>query len=332
MIVLDAVAARRAPLALTKLTLAWGPGAHAVVGGHGDGGPLLLALVAGRERLRSGRVQVLDGKPEDAGVRVHIAWVPREPVLPEALRVGDVLGVAAAVRGDPPSDPALRLAALGVEALADRPVRSISPEEAHAVALAEAVTSSQVRVLLLEEPLAGLDPRAAPHLAVRLRARAAEGCAVLVATSSLRDAGELADDHVLLRAGSVVGRASSLGELSAFSTEGVRMRVVCGDPQALLAALANEDAVEAVARRDAAVIARGRDATALAAAVGRAVTISGTDVVEIRMDPPSLEDARSAAAGIATATYDAAYARTRAELAPPPTPAPASPPPPEPAP
>lgn len=97
------------------------------------------------------------------------------------------------------------------------------------------------------------------------------------------------------------------------------MRVVASDPQALLAAVAAEPAVEAVARRDGAVVARGRDAMALAAAVGRAVVASGVDVTEMRIEPPSMDEARAASAGVATATYEAAYARTRAALAPPAT-------------
>ena len=94
------------------------------------------------------------------------------------------------------------------------------------------------------------------------------------------------------------------------------MRVVASDPQALLEAVACEAAVEAVGRSDGAVVARGRDAVALAAAVGRAVVVSGVEVAEMRLEPPSLDDARAAAAGVSTATYEAAYARTRAALAP----------------
>jgi hypothetical protein len=94
------------------------------------------------------------------------------------------------------------------------------------------------------------------------------------------------------------------------------MRIVASDPQALLAAIATEAAVEAVARREGAVVARGRDAVALAAAVSRAVVASGVEVTEIRVEPPTMDDARAASAGVATATYEAAYARTRAALTP----------------
>jgi ABC-type multidrug transport system ATPase subunit len=315
-IALEGVAARRAPLTLARLTLSWGAGVHSLVGTPADGGPLVLELVAGQARLRAGRVRLLDASPGDAAVRPQVALVLGDAVLPDALRVADVLALAASLRGEPPRDPAARLAALGVEALAPRRARTLAPEEARAVALAEALTSARVRVLLLEEPLANVDPRAASRLPGLLRARGRDGCAVLVATASVRDAADLADDHVLLRGGTVAGRAGSLGELAAFSPEGVRMRVVASDPQALLEAVACEAAVEAVGRSDGAVVARGRDAVALAAAVGRAVVVSGVEVTEMRLEPPSLDDARAAAAGVSTATYEAAYARTRAALAP----------------
>jgi ABC-2 type transport system ATP-binding protein len=316
-ITLEAVAARRAPLTLARLSLVWGPGVHALVGTSADGGPLLLQLMAGRARLRSGRIRVLDADPRDALVRRRLGWVPLQPALPEAMRVGDVLAMAAALRGEPPSDPVGRLATLGLESLAPRRVKTLEPEEARAVALVEALTSTAVRVLLLEEPLVGVDPRAGARVPERVRARGREGCAVLVATASLRDAGDLADDHVLLRGGAVVGRAASLDALAAFSPEGVRVRILVSDPRALLTALAGEEAVEAVARTDAAVVARGRDASALAAAVGRAVEASGVDLTEMRLEPPSMDEARAAAGGVAAATYEAAQARTRSALAPP---------------
>ena len=316
MIALEAVAARRAPLTLARLTLTWGPGVHALVGTPADGGPLVLELVAARAALRTGRLRVLDGAPGDAAVRRQVALVLLEPRLPEAMTAGEVLAMAATLRGEAARDPATRLAALGVESLARRRVRTLAPGEARAVALAEMLTSTRVRVLLVEEPLASLDPRAAARVPELLRARGRGGCAVLVATASLRDAGDVADDHVLLRGGTVAGTAGSLDELAAFTPDGVRMRVVSSDPQALLAAVAREAAVEAVARRDAAVVARGRDAVALAAAVGRAVVASGVDVMEMRIEPPSMDDARAASAGVGTATYEAAYARTRSALGP----------------
>jgi ABC-2 type transport system ATP-binding protein len=325
MIALDRVAARRAPLSRADLTLAWGAGLHSIVGAEADGGPLLLAVMAGRERTRRGTVQVLGGSPRDEGVREQIALVSRAPSLPDALRVGEVLDLAARIRGEPARPARDRLAVLGIESLAARPVRTLAHDEARAVTLAEAITSTRVRVLLVDEPLVGMDPRAAGRAPELLRARGREGCAVVVATASVRDAGELCDDHVLLRQGVVAGTAASLDALGAFTVRGTRMRVLTSDAQALVAALALEPDVEAIARHDGAVTARGRDAVALARAVGRAVTASGVDLVEMRFDPPTLDEARMAAPVAAAAARAAIDAARR----PPPVEAEAEAPPPE---
>jgi ABC-type multidrug transport system ATPase subunit len=293
MIALEGVSARRAPLALAELTLKWEAGAHAVVGSRTDGGALLLALLAGLARPRAGRVQVLGGSPTDEAVRRQIALVPFEPNLPEAMRVREVMALAAAVRREPARDEAKRLATLGVEALVDRKVRSLSRAEARAVALAEAVTSANVRVLLLDDPLVAIDPRAVGRVTEALRARARDGCVVVASTGSMRDAGELADDLVTLRGGAIVGQGpcadviAASGASGAHARGGARLRVVlqdAGAAAALIAALAREADVESIERDDASVRLRGADATALARAAGRAAVDAGVDLAELRID------------------------------------------------
>jgi ABC-2 type transport system ATP-binding protein len=308
------VAARRSPLALSTLSLRWGPGIHAVVGASNDGGHLLLALIAGAARARTGRVRVLGGAPSDGAVRPQVAFIPLAPALPEAMRVGEVLAMAAKLRGEPPADAGERLRALGVETLAPRRIKTLSLQEARAVSLAEAVTSKRVRVMLIEEPFVALDPRAAALLPAVIGARSSTGCAIVIATASVRDASELADDYVLLRNGSVVGQPASLEDLARFAPDGVRLRILSSDARALTAALAGEEGVEAVARRDGTVVARGRDVLELTNAAGRAIVASGVDIVEMRIKLPSLDEVVAAAAGVAAAAYEAARTRTRAAI------------------
>ncbi len=314
MIALQGVTAPRKHPVVNDVSLSWGPGARALIGAPADGGPLVFGVISGAVVPRAGVVRVLESGPTDARVRARIAHVPREPSLPEGLRVREVLELAATLRGDPELYPKERLAILGIETLSERRVTSLSSPEARAIALCEALTSTLVRVVLLEEPLVGIDPRAASRMPGAIRACAREGRAVIVATASPRDASELADDHVLLRAGKVAGHAASLSLLAGFAPPGARMRIVTSAPQALLAELAREPGVEAVARRDGAVVARGTDSLALAQAAGRAVLASGADVLEMRLEPPTIDEARAATAGIARATYEAAYARTSAAL------------------
>ncbi|MDP9036944.1 MAG: hypothetical protein M3O50_19265 [Myxococcota bacterium] len=292
MISLDRVAARRAPLSLSDLSVSWGPGGHALVGASRDGGPLLLAVLAGAARIRSGRARVLEHPPGDPAIRPRVAFVPLDPCLPEALRVDETLRLASALRGEEPQNAVERLRVLGVEALAPRRSRSLSHEEARAVALVEAITSARVEVLLIEEPLVAVDPRAATRVSELLRARARAGSTVIVATASVRDAVEIADDYVMLSRGTTIARASSLEALVAFSPNGARLRIAADDPRALQAALGQEQAVEAIARTDGTLVARGRDPIALARAVGRAAVAAGVEVTEMRLELPSLEDAR----------------------------------------
>jgi ABC-type multidrug transport system ATPase subunit len=298
---LEGVSARRSPLALSNITVGWGSGVHAVVGGPDDGGALLLALVSGAARPRGGRVRVLDGAPTDRSVRARVAFISLETELPAAMRVDEVLALAEAIRGEPPRDARDRLRTLGIEALASRRTGTLSGEETRAVAMAEATTSARVVVLLVSEPLVKVDARAAAALPGVFRERAREGLAVVVATASVRDASDLADDCTFLRHGAVVGRTSSLIELAGHSPRGARLRIVASDPRALASALAREVGVQAVARSDGAVVARGEDALELARSAGRAIVASGVDVVEMRIEPPPLDEARSAAAGIAAA-------------------------------
>jgi ABC-2 type transport system ATP-binding protein len=291
------VAAQRRPLALASVSLSWGPGVHAVLGRREDGGALLLALVAGAARPRSGRVTVLGGAPDNADVRSRVAVVPLDPTLPDALRVGETMALAAAIRGEPAREPSDRLRVLGIESLAARPVRSLSLPEARAVALAEAVTSSRVRVLLVEEPLVAMDPRALALLPEQLRARGADGCAVVVLTASLNDASDVADDHVLIQRGVVIAQAASMDALSGASPAGARLRVVAQDSpaaRAIVVALSLDGEIEGVAREGACVVARGRDVVALARSVGRAIVDAGVDVAEIRCEPPLDPEAREA--------------------------------------
>ena len=295
MITLEGVAARRRPLALTNASLEWGAGVHALVGSATDGGPLLLSLIAGLHRPRTGRLRVLDGEPTDGEVRRQIALVPPQPALLDALLVSEFLEIAAAIRGEPPGDSNARLRVLGVDALGNRRIATLSQEEARAVAVVEAVTSTRVRVLLLEEPLVAMDPRAAARLPEALRARSRAGAAVVVATASMRDAWDLAEDMTLIVAGATVGVAPSVDATAVASQRGARMRLLTSDARALAGALANDDAVEAVVRRESWVTVRGRNLWDVARAAARAILASGVEVSEICAEPPTLDEARAAA-------------------------------------
>lgn len=103
------------------------------------------------------------------------------------------------------------LALVGLEAIASRPARRLSGGEQQRLALARALARDPT-VLLLDEPTASLDPAATKAVEDIVRAVAARGIKVVMATHDLGEARRLAGDVVFLHR----GRVAEAGEAQAF--------------------------------------------------------------------------------------------------------------------
>jgi ABC-type multidrug transport system ATPase subunit len=317
----------RDPRVETKpVSFAMETGIHALLGSADDGPPAILRALAGEGSYR-GSVSVHGGPP--AAVRKRIALIVREVSLPQALRVDEVLALAATIRGDAPSKAEAILAPLGLESLAKRAVSSLGPAEQRAVALAEALASNTVDVLLVEEPFADLEATAGARLASALRAK--KGC-IVIATASTRDAGLLAKDFLILERGRPV-QVSTFEEAHRRVHGGsVRFRLLFDDARAWLAAAASEPVLRRLALDGDAVVVEGEDPEEVARAIARAIVTSRAAVKWMTRDVPPLDELRASFAGQYAGVYQAAVARAQASrpAAPPgaaPTPTVAGPPP-----
>jgi ABC-type multidrug transport system ATPase subunit len=305
--------AKSPPFQVTPLTLRLGSGSHALVGAPDDGVGVLLAVLAGRIATRRGRGTVLGHPLGSAAARRAVAMVARTTTLPDALRVGEALDVAAAVRGLSARAPRERLEPMGLAHLERRPCRTLAPEEARSVALAEAITSG-APVIAIDEPLVDLEPRAAPLLrqALTARARQPEAC-VIAATSSARDACEVAGDVLVFERGVLVRRSAATDAIALGVTATARVRVLASDPRALAAAMATEPAVRALeAQAEGAVVAAAGTLADVAAAVARAAARAGVEVIALVPEAAALEEVRAASAGDVAGAYRAAYDRAHA--------------------
>jgi ABC-type multidrug transport system ATPase subunit len=305
---LDALTAREPPYAIAPLTASFGPGVHALLGAREDGVGVLLAAIAGRARARSGIVRILGAEPRE--IARGVAYVPREPALPEVMRVREVLEVARQIRREPPTDPRARLEALGIADLLERKVKTLGLDEARTVMLCEAITSL-ARVVLLDDPYARMDARAASRLGEAVRARAADGACVIVATASPREASELAQDLLVFDKGKLARRAPPSPELLTHAAGPARLRVVTSDARAFVAALAAEEAVQTLEADASGVVATGADAVVVAGAIARAVVKARVEVESLRAETPTLEELRASFAGEAQAAFEISRARAR---------------------
>ncbi|PCD02940.1 ABC transporter [Sphingomonas spermidinifaciens] len=183
----------------------------AVIGPNGAGKSTLLEVAAGLLRPDAGEV-LLGGEPiraiaprRLASIRAYLPQSPRAewPVSVErlvALGLSPQLPAFGSLpaRWQPAIDGAL--ARFDLLALRERSATRLSGGELARAMLARAVVA-EPRLLIVDEPSAGLDPRHAHEAARQLRALADGGCTVVVALHDLDLAARIADEVVALKDG-----------------------------------------------------------------------------------------------------------------------------------
>jgi ABC-type multidrug transport system ATPase subunit len=172
-----------------------------LLGGNGAGKTVLLKLLAGLLVPDGGSVRLggydLEQDRPQALPQVAV-FLDELQQLDEERRVGDGLP---SLEG--PAEPFLRT--LGLEAYGDHRTGALSQGLHRQVALAHVLASDRP-ILLLDEPLRGLDPNAADAIRAWVQHLArTQDKAVVIATSDPRLTLGLGDRLVLLRNGHVVG-------------------------------------------------------------------------------------------------------------------------------
>ena len=186
----------------------------AVLGPNGAGKSTTVAVLAGLLRADDAVVRVgnriLTDTDRGVCVPVHdrrIGVLMQDPLLfPHLTAIGNVTFAARRHADRSEARPRARrwLAEVGADDLADRAPDELSGGQAQLVALARAL-AAEPEVLLLDEPLAGLDVAgAATARSVLRRVLAAESRTALLITHDLIDVLTLADRVLVLEAGRVV--------------------------------------------------------------------------------------------------------------------------------
>jgi len=200
-----------------------------IVGPNGAGKSTLLRLLLGIISPSRGELFLGDtpygslcGQEARRAFARQVALVPQEISVAFPFRVREVVGLGrlphlpspgffptpARLGLGRPEDEAHTERALrtcSLEALADRPLGSLSGGERRRVFLARAL-AQDARVLLLDEPTGALDVAQQLALQTTLRALAANGRAIVTVGHDLSWVAELCDDVLLLRAGREIGQ------------------------------------------------------------------------------------------------------------------------------
>ncbi|NUR26885.1 MAG: ABC transporter ATP-binding protein [Catenulispora sp.] len=215
----------------------------ALVGPNGAGKTTLMLMLATLLTPTSGRIRIAGVDPSDDPVAVRrvTGWMPDTLGTYDQLKVREYLEFFADAHRLSKADKAQAvttlLTAVRLDQYGEAPVHVLSRGQKQRLALARALIH-QPRVLLLDEPASGLDPRSRIELRDLLRRLAADGAAILVSSHILSELAEMADRAVFVSAGRVVAskEMSELAALGADQPVGWRIRV--RDPEPLQALLA----------------------------------------------------------------------------------------------
>src|SRR3990170_1137137 len=186
---------------------------YALLGPNGAGKTTTLRMVAGLARPDAGSVSVLgiDALADPVAAKQIAAWVSDEPMIYDKLTPLEYLAFVAGLWGIDPavSEPSARdlLVSLGLEPHLHERCEGFSKGMRQKVALAGALVHDP-RLIILDEPLTGLDAGSARQVKDVLRKRVADGATVIMTTHILEVAERMAERIGVIARGTLIAEGT----------------------------------------------------------------------------------------------------------------------------
>jgi heme exporter protein A len=180
-----------------------------VRGANGSGKSTLLSIVGTLGWPTSGRIDHGSFGRTRSEVRRNLGWLGHDSLCYPDLTGRENIELAARLWGEDPSRAVGRAAErFELAAFLDRHVRTYSRGQRQRVALARALVHSP-RLLLLDEPTAGLDVSSVARLGRVLREESNAGATIVIVTHDMDLAKEFSGSGVTLERGRVVERTEA---------------------------------------------------------------------------------------------------------------------------
>jgi energy-coupling factor transporter ATP-binding protein EcfA2 len=204
----------------------------ALMGRNGSGKTTLLRSIIGLHRPVNGRIRI-DGEDvtqrDTADLARVVGYVPQRPdALLFALTLREELAFTLRHHGGRGREPDELLHRLGLAHAADRNPRDLSGGERERAALAT-ILAGDPKLLLLDEPTRGMDPRRKRDLGVLLREICSEGGTVIMATHDVELVARIATRVVLLGDGQVIADGHPREVLADSLTFATQINKIYGD-------------------------------------------------------------------------------------------------------
>ena len=270
----------------------------AVLGPNGAGKTTFINIVATLLRPDAGSVRVggHDVAREPGAVRRLVALAGQNAAVEPAMTGRENVEMVARLFGVPRAraraDAIQLLERLGLNEAADRPVRTYSGGMRRRLDLGASLVG-RPRLLLLDEPTTGLDPRSRIELWDLIRSLVADGTDVLLTTQYLDEADHLASHVAIIDRGRVVaaGTPRDLKQRAGRSVVEVHVREA-GDLERVAATLGSiGDDSPAVDESTRSVRVRLGSGTAQLFAALRPLDELGISLDEVSVRQPTLDEA-----------------------------------------
>ncbi len=232
-------------VAVSDVSFDVGPGVTALLGPNGAGKSTMFRMLSGLARPSKGTVSILGRDPrQDPGVARFIGLVPQQETVFEPLTAREFVALSARLHGlaDPESAATSALETVDLDPSDTRRLPTYSKGMRQRVKVAQAIVHEPT-VLILDEPLTGLDPRQRVDMVALFRRLGSEGRCVIVSSHVLGEVERLGSQVLVMSQGRLAA-AGDFHELRALMDDRpMRIRVRTDRPRELAGALLEKGSI-----------------------------------------------------------------------------------------
>lgn len=242
-------------LGVNRVNLSIPPGITSLVGPNGSGKTTLMNLMTGLVRPTRGRIELLGYRTDDPeNLFKVVGYSTQFDAFPKGLTGFQFLYSYLLLAGRD-SQTAERLAWQAIERVnlveeAKRNIAGYSKGMRQRIRLAQALAHDP-KVLVLDEPLNGLDPLARSEMIALFRAAGERGCYVIISSHILHEVDVISDQVILLSNGYVVAEGQIQSVRSEIQEHPTQILIRCSRPRELAAKMIESElAIEVAIHND----------------------------------------------------------------------------------